>query len=114
MPFKDPKKRNAYEKKNKDRIKKQVFSVYSKRLSNSKVPCCACCNKYKQKKFLIFLTIDHIKPLKPRATKRKRKLIGLGLWRYLRRNRYPRGYQVLCMNCNAAKSDLKTCPHQVN
>jgi len=111
MPYKDPQKKVEYEKRNNEKIKYQVFSVYSKRLSKSKVPCCACCKKFKQKKFLIFLTIDHIKPLKPLTTKRKR-VTGVNLWRYLRRKKYPHTFQVLCMNCNAAKSDLKTCPHQ--
>jgi hypothetical protein len=26
---------------------------------------------------------------------------------------YPRGFQVLCDNCNGAKSDNGKCPHQI-
>ena len=105
-------KKNRLElnKKTKERnlkVKEEVLSHYSKKLSNSDVPCCNCCGEHE---FLIFLSIDHI-------TDRKNVTHGKGYWgsqmyRYLRRNGYPPGYQVLCINCNSAKSDSGICPHK--
>jgi hypothetical protein len=89
-------------------IKSDVFSHYSKKLSNSTTPCCNCCG---ENKFLIFLTIDHITGWKNYDEGPKR-LVGKEMYRFLQKNNYPTGYQVLCMNCNSAKSDKGICPHQ--
>ena len=89
-------------------LKKEVFSHYSKKLSNSDIPCCACCG---ENKFLIFLTIDHIKGRDDLPDKEK-NLVGTALYAYLKRNNYPPKYQVLCINCNSAKSDFDECPHK--
>tara|TARA_Y100000590_G_C15253366_1_gene838347 strand:+ start:116 stop:640 length:525 start_codon:yes stop_codon:yes gene_type:complete len=99
----------------KKEIKTTVMAHYSKKLSNSDVPCCNCCG---ENQFLIFLTIDHIKGWKnyhePDLSHRKgaKRLGGKELYRYLQKNNFPSGYQVLCMNCNAAKSENEVCPHQ--
>ena len=89
-------------------IKLEVFSHYSKKLSNSNIPCCNCCG---ENKFLIFLTVDHIKGRKNYDEGPKR-LVGKELYRFLQKNDFPVGYQILCMNCNSAKSDNNVCPHQ--
>ena len=107
-----------YREKNRNKIKKSakntryeikndVLGHYSKKLSNSDVPCCNCCGEHE---FLIFLTIDHITNRK-NAT-HKKGLDGSALYRYLQKNGYPSGYQVLCVNCNSAKSDSGICPHK--
>lgn len=31
----------------------------------------------------------------------------------LKQNNYPRGFQILCYNCNNAKSIQGQCPHQI-
>jgi len=89
------------------KIKYNVLSHYSKILSNSDIPCCRCCG---ENEFLIFLTIDHITNRK--NTTHKKGLGGVAMYRYLRDNNYPSGYQVLCVNCNSAKSDSGICPHK--
>ena len=89
------------------KVKHEVLSHYSKKLSNSDVPCCNCCGEHE---FLIFLSIDHITNRK--NTTHGRDDTGTKLYRYLRRNGYPSGYQVLCINCNSAKSDSGICPHK--
>jgi len=94
-------------KDEREKVKYAVLSHYSKKLSNSDIPCCNCCGEHD---FLIFLTIDHITNRK-NATHKKR-LVGQDMYRYLRRNGYPLGYQVLCVNCNSAKSDSGICPHK--
>ena len=69
---------------------------------------CACCNEKVQQ----FLTIDHIDG----GGNKHRKLIGIAgghnFYYWLKRNNYPEGYQVLCMNCNHAKGIFGICPHQ--
>ena len=89
------------------KVKHEVLSHYSKKLSNSDVPCCNCCGEHE---FLIFLSIDHITNRK--NITHKKGDAGQTLYRYLRRNGYPSGHQVLCFNCNSAKSDSGICPHK--
>ena len=97
------------EKRKPERLarKKRVFSIYSKRLSNSKIPCCACCGENFSHEFL---AIDHISGRKIHGHK-----AGFGgdqLYRWLQKNNYPDGFQVLCHNCNSAKGEFGKCPHQ--
>jgi hypothetical protein len=35
---------------------------------------------------------------------------GASLYRKLRQDKYPEGYQVLCFNCNFAKGTRESCP----
>jgi len=57
-----------------------------------------------------FLTIDHINN---DGAKHRKELVGkscggvdIGSW--LRKNSYPKGFQVLCVNCNHAKGRIGT------
>ena len=76
-------------------------------------PKCACCGEG----HLEFLTIDHIagggtkhrKMLLPNAKGGGRS--GYWFYKWLERNKYPAGYQVLCFNCNCAKGAYGICPH---
>jgi len=81
--------------------KKIVFEKYS-----NGSPKCACCG------YLNYdcLDIDHIEGRK--TMKHDNTLEGHKLYRYLIRNNFPKGLQVLCHNCNKAKSHLGKCPHQ--
>ena len=69
---------------------------------------CACCGETEK----LFLTIDHV--LNDGAVHRKD--IGHGsirTYRWLRKNNFPKGFQVLCMNCNFGKRmNNGRCPHQ--
>ena len=69
-------------------------------------PKCTCCGEAE----LAFLAIDHIN--NDGAKWRKKGLRGNTLYYYLRHNGYPPGLQILCHNCNQAKSDYGTCPHR--
>jgi len=89
---------NKLAKEEREKVKYEVLSHYSKKLSNSDIPCCNCCGEHD---FLIFLTIDHITNRK--NTTHEKDLAGQSMYRYLRKNDYPTGYQVLCVNCNSAK-----------
>jgi hypothetical protein len=68
---------------------------------------CACCGETIRE----FLTIDHIKGRE--TTKEDGRLLrGHALRMWLIANNFPPGYQVLCFNCNIAKSLCGECPHK--
>lgn len=81
-------------------------------------PTCACCGET----LLEFLTIDHING----GGTRERMVSVVSVdgrtytrWKWgseiyfrLRRQGYPEGIQVLCMNCNWARRSHGGCPHQ--
>ena len=67
---------------------------------------CACCGETIE----VFLCIDHVND----DGNIHRKTIpsgAAGIYRWLEQNDYPEGFQVLCFNCNFAKSQ-GGCPHQ--
>jgi len=67
---------------------------------------CACCGE----SMLECLQLDHIN--NDGAEHRKMKMHGGRIYRLLRSQGYPPGFQVLCANCNFAKGILGYCPHQ--
>ena len=66
---------------------------------------CACCGESE----IDFLALDHING----GGGKHRKEVGRGyrFIRWLQKNNYPDGFQVLCHNCNQAKSYYDGCPH---
>lgn len=71
---------------------------------------CACCGE----SHLEFLSIDHIDGggSKHRKEIRGNPRDGKNLYLWLKNNKYPPGFGVLCMNCNFAKGHFKDgCPH---
>jgi hypothetical protein len=89
-------------KRSLDKLRCETFAAYGG-------PKCACCGEDNPK----FLTMDHVNN---DGAKHRRETPdisgGLGLHRWLRRNGYPPGFQVLCYNCNLGKSRNKgVCPH---
>lgn len=71
---------------------------------------CACCNEDN----IAFLCLDHIKGGGGKQRKQLKKNGGSGFYFWLRKNDYPKGYQILCYNCNNAKAKYGQCPHQSN
>ncbi|KKL20144.1 hypothetical protein LCGC14_2458370 [marine sediment metagenome] len=68
---------------------------------------CACCGE----KEITFLTIDHIEG----GGCKHLKKIGYNFYKWLKQNNYPKGYQVLCFNCNRGKHlNNGVCPHKDN
>jgi hypothetical protein len=70
---------------------------------------CVCCGESE----IRFLTIDHVDgdgASHRRATSTKG---GPQFYRWLRKNNYPGGFQLLCWNCNAGRYfNGGICPHQ--
>lgn len=67
---------------------------------------CACCGEDK----IEFLAIDHIK--NDGAEHRKKVGKTRAIFQWLQKHDYPPGFQVLCHNCNFAKSVHGECPHK--
>ena len=92
----------------------KILQTYSKRLSNSDIPCCNCCGETR----IPFLAIDHIIGKKQMDSIPELVKIGyssklgdsLPLW--LTNNNFPDGFQILCHNCNSAKAFYGKCPHE--
>ncbi len=103
------------------KIRLKVLQTYSKRLSNSNIPCCRCCG---ENSHLDFLALDHIAGRyqmnrEPELVKLgySSKLLGSILYNWIRDSDFPDGFQVLCINCNYAKGMKKNknkCPHERN
>lgn len=83
------------------REKLSVFDAYGGRK-------CACCGE----DHIEFLQLDHVNS--NGADDRKQGLMGTALYRKLKRQGYPPGFQVLCANCNFAKGLYGQCPHQIS
>lgn len=100
---------NNQSKKNgpgiREKLRFQVLNHYS----NGKLEC-ACCGE----KITKFLTIDHINNNGNRERAELNLKAGCRFYAWLRRNNYPEGYQVLCMNCNFGKRmNNGICPHKL-
>lgn len=82
-----------YNKKARFQLKTDAIKKYGN--------CCAKCNESN----LVFLTIDHING------GGRQHIIEIGqagaaIYRWLRNNDYPFGFQVLCFNCNCGKNGI--------
>jgi hypothetical protein len=94
----DPVSLRAYAVANRRRMRLAVFAAYGGK--------CECCGEDTYE----FLTIDHING----GGRRHREEIGgsgSSIYSWLRRNNFPAGFQILCMNCNFAAGKFGGCPH---
>ena len=67
---------------------------------------CNCCGE----KDYRFLSFDHING---GGNKHILSIKGYRLGQWLRKNKYPKGFQILCHNCNMSKGIYGTCPHKL-
>ena len=81
-------------------MKSKVLSHYCK--GDIKCECCG-------EKILEFLCLDHIEG----GGTKHRKSIGISsTYFWIIRNDYPKGFRVLCHNCNQAIGSYGECPHK--
>lgn len=66
---------------------------------------CKCCGESRYE----FLAFDHING-GGQKHRRERNISNLQDW--LHANKYPKGFRVLCHNCNLALGFYKYCPHK--
>lgn len=78
------------------RIRELVFDAYGRK--------CACCGEKEQ----AFLCIDHVNG---GGNAHRREIGRGGLYPWLVKNKFPKGFQTLCHNCNFAKAH-GGCPHK--
>ena len=85
--------------------------VYNARLRQNALDAygreCACCGEDIER----FLTIDHVKD--DGKNMRLEHGTGIQFHRWLKRQKYPDGFQILCFNCNIGRSlNGGKCPHK--
>lgn len=100
--LKNPERKSKIDKKSKLKVRMEVLIAYS-----NKNPKCTCCGENEIK----FLAIDHIDG--NGSEDRKKHGSGSTFFAYLKKMKYPKGYQVLCHNCNLAKGFYGECPHKI-
>lgn len=71
---------------------------------------CSCCGETEE----MFLSIDHVNS---DGAEHRRAIANQGgsnnFYVWLKRNNYPKGFQVLCMNCNHGRHrNGGACPHK--
>ncbi len=71
---------------------------------------CKCCGESN----IYFLTLDHILGNGNIHRKKifKHNVGGVHMYRWLKKNNFPEGYTILCMNCNWATRYGGICPHK--
>lgn len=93
----------AANRKHRKKLRDQVFTHYGDK--------CVCCDETEP----LFLTIDHINndgAAHRRSMPNGRQATSERIYRWLRDNNFPDGFQILCMNCNLGKQrNGGTCPH---
>lgn len=90
----------AATKRSYDRIKVEVINHYGGK--------CNCCGEEER----MFLTIDHIASDGAEHRRNNNIKSGSGTYRWLKKNGFPRGFQVLCYNCNSGRHiNGGVCPH---
>ena len=110
-----------YYQENKEKYQEINIRIYYKLRNiilegySRSIPKCVCCGVKGNE----FLAIDHINGRKKMDTEPELKKIGYSskleskkLYIWLRNNDFPKGFQVLCHNCNFAKGQLGKCPHK--
>jgi hypothetical protein len=95
------KSRNAEKRERNRQIKQEVIEHYG--------GVCSCCGEDIQ----AFLTIDHVKQNGSEHRKKHGLSPGTDTYKWIKRNNYPKDFQVLCFNCNCGRSvNGGVCPHQ--
>lgn len=111
MPYKDPEYKKKYVIENKERLrklKKEKNIANKKEIFNHYGNSCNCCGEDTPQ----FLTIDHINNDGYLHKKELNLSSGTCFYAWIIRNKFPKGLQTLCMNCNFGKKINKgVCPH---
>jgi hypothetical protein len=117
--IKNTPERISYKKKNRENSRLKVLQYYSKKLSDSNIPCCNCCGLNSDIKFL---AIDHILGKKVMDTIPEVVKLGYSskfkvnvMLNWIIANNYLKDlqteyFQILCHNCNLAKGYYGKCP----
>lgn len=92
---------NAKSKEQRDAVRDAVYLAYGGYR-------CACCGETER----MFLSIDHVNNDGAEHKRTCKIRTGEQLYRWLIRNKFPVGFQILCMNCQWGKRNNNgVCPH---
>jgi hypothetical protein len=95
-------KLNAENVKRRESVRDSVYRAYGGYV-------CACCGENEK----AFLSIDHVNNDGADHKRLNRLHTGEQMYRWIIRNGFPKGFQILCMNCNWGKHrNNGVCPHQ--
>jgi hypothetical protein len=97
---------NLKDRERKQRLKVEVLTHYAV----NGVLECECCHE----KHLAFLSLDHIGG-GGNAHKKRLGIGGSEFYKWIKKQGYPAGYRVLCMNCNWGEYKCRKqggCPHK--
>jgi hypothetical protein len=89
------------------KLKFEVMSHYC-----NGMPRCMC--PYCDVDYMSVLTMDHINGGGNKQRKETRINSGLPFYAWIKNNKFPIGFQVLCHNCNHAKHIFSVCPPEVH
>ena len=104
-------KKNVRGRKDNKTLKIEVFTEYSKKISNSDKPICACCGVNQ----INFLTIDHIEGRKEGEDETGHEMVVKIKREFKKTGKWPDNIRILCFNCNHAKGlaqNKNVCPHK--
>ena len=93
-----------HDRRRAEAVKYDVMSHYS----STAYPQCSCCGEEN----ITFLAIDHTDGGGSRMRREGTHKTGYMMYKYLKKNNYPDGFQVLCHNCNWGKHHHGVCPHE--
>lgn len=103
------KKRNINDKRNQKTYRRERKIEVLRHYGNGKVRC-ACCGEL----HIEFLVLDHLNGGGNKHRKSIFGQVGRGdIYRWVIKNNYPKGFRVLCDNCNASIGRYGYCPHKV-
>lgn len=86
-----------YQARYRKKLRLEILEYYGGR--------CRCCGESEEK----FLSFDHIN--NNGAEHRRKVNYGSISW-WLKKEGFPKDFQILCHNCNGAKGYYGICPHQ--
>lgn len=95
-----------------DRQRQREYIAKKKRLcierySDGKFECICCGEKIYE-----FLTIDHSNNDGAEHRRKDKLRSGTMMYHWLIKNNFPKGFKVMCFNCNLAKGFFGECPHK--
>jgi len=94
----NPEKRRTTKREYERKVYESIITAYGGK--------CFCCGEPRR----VFLNIDHIHG---GGNQDRKKCGGCSSWyRWIRRNKFPSTYRLLCANCNLAFKRLGSCPHK--
>jgi len=97
----------GYRKQRNRNLKIEVLNHYCN--NNRLGSWCQCCGTT----HIEFLTMDHINNNGSEHRKEINSRGGNGFYHWLKSHNFPKGYQVLCFNCNLSKGYHGYCPHKI-